>query len=109
MFQDYCHNELVKTLDLHETGKIKITFWQSLFKQLGDLNPSILEKIGDKTHSQILCLQKSACFNRDAKPKPVDLRLPGIKFEDAVKQMISDSQSPKPDRKKPVKKAPLKR
>jgi hypothetical protein len=81
MFEDYCHNELVKTLDLHETGKIKITFWQSLFKQLGDLNPSTLEKIGDKTIRKSLCLQKSACFNRDTKPKPVDLRLPGIKFE----------------------------
>jgi hypothetical protein len=48
----YCHNELVKALGLPEKEKVKITFWQSFFKQWGDINPSNLEKIGDKLDTQ---------------------------------------------------------
>jgi hypothetical protein len=42
-------------------------------------------------------------------PKPVDLRLHGVKFADVVKRMISAPQPSKPARKKTAKSSPLKK
>jgi hypothetical protein len=48
----YCHNELIKALEFPEKEKVKITFWQSFFKQWFDLFPSSLGKNGEKNEPQ---------------------------------------------------------
>jgi hypothetical protein len=58
----YCHNELVKSMDLPEKEKVKITFWQSVFKQWVDVFPSNLEKIGDKSESPIIMPPKAGAL-----------------------------------------------
>ena len=49
----HCHNELIRALGFPGNHKVKITFWQSVFKQWFDWFPSSLNKICDSNESQI--------------------------------------------------------